>query len=108
MTAHFLTWTFVVYGLTLILTGSKLFAPVRTYLTRACSTRFPWACSFVHCPLCVGTWIGMLASLSGFSLVRPEALAWPRVLVVLADGWAAGAICFLIHVVGVRLGSEEL
>lgn len=110
---HLCVWVLVTYGLTLILTGSKLFAPARALLTRSCSTRFPWVCTFVSCPLCVGTWVGMGASLCGFSLVAGISPAVPlfaqhAALRILADGWAAGGACFACHVVLARMGAEDL
>jgi hypothetical protein len=56
--------------------------------------------------MCFSFWVGIALGILG---VGPCQLL-PLFLIgkILADGFAASAICWIIHVILVRLGSEEL
>ena len=94
-------WILVVYGITLIVTGSWLFRPVRRLFEP-----YPYLHKLVTCPMCFSFWVGIALGILG---VGPCQLL-PLFLIgkILADGFAASAICWIIHVILVRLGSEEL
>ena len=84
-----LTWALLVYGVTLIVTEGKLFAPLRDFVAR----RSPWAGTLLGCPMCFGWWVGAFVSVLGWS---PSAVAgpaiWPLPLRALVDGAASSAV----------------
>lgn len=82
------------YGVTLVITGSRIFAPVRTRVFR------DW--HFVRCPMCVGWWVGLAVGLAGYGAAAWG--SWPAV----AQAFAGSGFCWVTHVVLVRLGSERL
>lgn len=99
-----LAWCLVTYGVTLVLTGSKIVEPLR----RRFASIFPSSSYFVHCPMCVGWWVGL-----GLGLLLPRlgplaSLQLPRWEQAFGEAFAASAACWGIHVVLVKLGAEEL
>ena len=44
------------YGMTSIIVYSHIFKPVRREIARWSD----WLCELLHCPMCVGFWVGML------------------------------------------------
>lgn len=98
------SWILVVYGVTLVFTGSKIAAPLRRLFTRL----IPKSCYFVQCPMCVGFWVGL-----GLGLLEPRigplaALGWPRWGQGLGEAFAASATCWVAHVALAKLGAEDL
>jgi len=98
-----LAWCLVTYGITLVLTGSKIIEPLR----RRFDLVFPKS-HFAHCPMCIGWWVGF-----GLGLLLPRLgplapLELPRWEQALGEAFAASGVCWGIHVVLVKLGSEEL
>lgn len=85
-----MTWALIVYGVTLIVTEGKLFAPVRALAER----RSPWAGTLLGCPMCFGWWVGALVSLLGWSPSAVGLGGWPLPLRVLFDGAASSAVCW--------------
>ena len=60
---EFIIWAFVVFGLTNILSISKIFAPLRYKLVtnkRAVPKKMG---QLLYCTMCTGFWVGMLLSL---------------------------------------------
>lgn len=106
-----LLWALAAAGVTIIVTQSSLFLPLRTFLKR-----WEYPGKLIKCPMCFGFWTGVLLSLVGLSLVRistavagvsvPAALGpwtlaptWPWWLAAWVDGAASSALCWITHVV---------
>lgn len=103
-------WALAAAGVTIIVTQSSLFLPLRTYLKR-----WEYPGKLIKCPMCFGFWAGVLLSLLGLSLVRVStALAdfsltialgpwkigdWPWWVVAWVDGAASSAFCWITHVI---------
>lgn len=79
-------------GLTIILTKSKLFEPIRPKHY------------FFHCPMCMGVWIGMLLFLlSPFT----ELFTFDyTILTALCCGWASSVTSWILALVGLTLEGE--
>lgn len=92
-----LAWALAVIGLTTIITQSKLFAPVRQVFELAVRSRF------LHCPMCVGFWVGL-----GLSLLHFGCCPGPLWLRPVFDGWASSGLNWIVFVILVRLGSKSL
>jgi hypothetical protein len=97
-----LAWILVVVGLTVIVTRSSLFAPLRRLL--------PW--KLLHCPMCFGFWAGFgvsaLCGVSAATLLNPIGGSASFWVACFLDGCAASTVNWVVHVVLVRLGSELL
>lgn len=108
-------WALVVLGLTIIVTQSTLFKPLR----RIC----PW--KLLCCPMCFGFWVGALLSffmgisispqlpyVAGWDCLAHPAwskMAWVRVpLYCVFDGCAASALNWIVYVVLEKLGARDL
>jgi hypothetical protein len=98
--APLITWVLVVYGATLIVTGSIIMRPLRALAARWS----PWLGKLFECPMCFGFWAGVGAHLLGAG----PAVHWPWPFGVIADGCAASAACWSCHVVLAYLGAEKL
>ena len=94
-------WVLLTYGATLALSGSRIAKPFREWLLR----HWTWAGLLVHCPMCVGWWCGV-ASWFTLPSLCPVQATW--YVAAPANGFAALASCWAIHVVLARLGAEEL
>jgi hypothetical protein len=98
-----LQWALAVIGLTTIVTQSKLFAPLRRgfeYWTRSKSSQ-----SLLHCPMCIGFWVGFGLSILGCTCcpaVSKPLWRW------LLDGWASSGLNWIVYVCLVRLGCKDL
>jgi hypothetical protein len=88
-------WALVVFGVTLVVTFSKIAAPIRKI----------WP-AMLHCPLCFGWWVGLFFGAVG--RVGPAPDSWPLWAAALTDAFASSALCWTWHVVLVRLGADEL
>ena len=88
-------WALIVFGVTLVVTFSKIAAPIRKI----------WP-ALLHCPLCFGWWVGL--GLGYIMQLGPAPSSWPLPLAALADAFASSAVCWTWHVVLVRLGADEL
>lgn len=108
----FITWALPILGATLIITCSSLFGPLRRATTG-------WRHELLSCPMCLGFWVGLGASLFGLSLVpMPTVLStafpqlWIRLvelgLQLFGNGCAASWTCWMAHVVLCRLGQARL
>jgi hypothetical protein len=92
----FFAWWAIVWGATMILTQSSLFAPFRL----RCLRLNQWLGTLVICPMCSGFWVGVAACALG--VVGPSAVLsvpWPVWARAWADGCAASALCWFSHVV---------
>ena len=87
-------WALVVFGVTLVVTFSKIAAPIRRL----------WP-AMLHCPLCFGWWAGLALGLLRFG---PAPSSWPLPVAALADAFASSALCWTWHVVLIRLGADKL
>lgn len=96
-----IAWLLFTYGLTLVVTGSRVTAPLRRLFSFSSVTAF-----WVSCPMCVGWWVGTVASLAGFSLLRVP--VWPIVVNAVANGFCSAGWCWIVHVSLAKLGAEEL
>lgn len=100
------SWLLVTYGVTLVVTGSKLTAPLRNFLASRSEFWAHWSSNLIRCPMCAGWWVGL-----ALSLVLPglcPVTAGPAVVVPLANAFAASAACWMVHVTLARLGSQAL
>lgn len=103
-----ITWLLLVYGLTLILTESKLLEPVRTALG--------WC--FLSCSMCMGWWVGLGIAMLGWpmpGLPVMEQLPLPvwvyflhAVATATESAFASSGWCWMVHVVLEKLGASEL
>jgi hypothetical protein len=90
-----LQWALVVFGLTTIITQSKLFAPIRRGFKNGTGSKF------IECPMCVGFWVGFgLSIFPGLSLGGHLLVRW------LTDGFASSGLNWLLYVILVRLGAK--
>ena len=94
-------WALVVMGVTTIITQSSLLFPIREWS----ENRF--RSTFLSCSMCVGFWVGIVAS-SVFKLgVAPELPYWTGFR-WLADGCASSMACWTAYVVLRALGADRL
>lgn len=89
------------YGLTLIITESYIFKPLRQLLFR----QFPDTLGkLVYCCICTGFWAGVICSL-GYHVYMGTNTHPIRHFM---DGVTASGVCWLLHVIVAALGVEEL
>lgn len=98
---YLFAWTAAIYGVVLIVTGSKIAEPLRRLAQRVS----PHLGYLLSCPMCFGCWTGAAADLSGLPLLTS---APSRAVSLVASAAAASALCWCCHVVLASLGSEEL
>jgi hypothetical protein len=96
-----IAWALVIHGVTQIVTVSRLFAPLRA------AAPWPWLSGLLKCPMCTGFWVGFVASTLGLGPIQAIGM-WPWPMAAIADGAAASAVAYAVHVVQVALGSESL
>ena len=89
-------WLFLTYGITLVVTGSSIFRPIRQ--------KDP--SGLLKCPMCTGWWVGLgLCVFLGLGPAQNALTGWPQWL---ANAFSASAWCWVVHVVLVRLGADKL
>jgi hypothetical protein len=93
----FLGWFLVVFGVTKIVTCSKIAAPLR----------FLYAPLFA-CPLCFAFWVGLGLTWLPGHIGPAGAFEWPLWLAAIANGFAASAAAWIVHVPLVALGESKL
>lgn len=59
-------YTFIIYGLTNIITQSTIFEPFRDKM----NDRNEWLGLLVNCPMCMGFWVGIFVLICGLSPIR--------------------------------------
>lgn len=96
-----LLWLFLTYGITLVVTGSKIFRPIRESDPSG----------LLRCTMCTGWWVGFLLSI--YSLGPASGYVWhttmPQLLLtMLFNAFSASGWCWVVHVILVRLGAERL
>ena len=100
---YLVSWGMVVCGVTLVVTQSTIFAPLRSLAGRL----WPWLGKLLACPMCFGWWVG--AALSLYPGLGPSAaLGLPRALAAPLDGFAASAVAWTFHVALEAMGSGKL
>lgn len=103
-----LIFSLVVFGLTNIVVGSKLFSPVRDRLQQI----NPRLGELAKCMMCAGFWVGLFVSILGLNLcnqLRHSTSSWAwKILDCGLDGFLASGVAWILFVVLARLGSEEL
>lgn len=100
-----LPWVLAVYGVVLVVTGSKICEPLRRLGKRL----HPTLGYLLGCPMCMGVWIGVLAALSGLPLLtRWDDGAFGILAWLIANGAAGSAASWVLHVALAALGAEEL
>lgn len=110
---NFLVWCLVVYGVTVIVTRSKLFASTRARFPtepKGQVTRANALGVLLNCPMCFGWWVGAaLALFLGYSPVPPlgDGLLG-RALHVVLSGAAATTVAWTWYVVLAKLGAATL
>ena len=100
---YLLAWTAAVYGVVLIVTGSKLMEPLR----RLTKQLWPFLGYLLSCPMCFGFWVGAAVDLAGLPLLMSRGSVSLPVSVVLS-GTASSALSWGCHVTLARLGAEDL
>ena len=106
---HLVEWALVCWGVTLLVTTSKIFRRLRGRFPHAGPgedvTRRTFLGSMLHCPMCFGTWAGMALAAFGWPPFRIDALgpiAWCAGLV--AGGASGAAVAWFAHVLHAHLG----
>ena len=96
------SWTLVVYGATLAVTGSRIALPMRRWLWR----HWRWAGRLVRCPMCFGWWVGLASwfALPDLCPIRGVS-AW---IGAPANAFASLTVCWALHVGLARLGADDL
>ena len=128
-TVQFVLWMFVTYGVTLVVTGSKLTRSFRRLLKPLTDDSKPQSATnpalyrgkvqtffgtLFECPMCMGFWVGLGLSLVGLHpaqiVLDPSVLppSVERLIIHLADGAASITACWGIHVALYRLGAQDL
>jgi hypothetical protein len=93
-----IAWLLVTYGITLVITGSKIAEPFRKLMAKHVS------CYFFSCPMCVGFWVGLALTFTSIS----SPVSGHSIVAALGNAFASSAACWSIHVVLAKLGAEEL
>lgn len=104
-----IVWALFCYGLTLVVTSSKLTLNLRDWVT----DRSAFLGFGLNCPMCVGFWSGALAYVLGLRILAAPHLAahgldLQHVIGTIISGFASSALCWIAHVVLARLGAEDL
>lgn len=127
--AQLVFWVLATYGVTLVITGSKLTRPLRRLLKPLADDHKPQSAAnpalprgrvqtffgtLFECPMCMGFWVGLGLSLAGFHPIHVtlEPSLLPHCLATatahLIDGAASVAACWAVHVGLYRLGAQDL
>lgn len=103
--AHLLRFTFIVFGVTFIVTQSQIFEPFRSLFSK-----LSFFGKLIRCPMCFGFWVGALVHVTGFGLLvfHSEAFAIPleaprACLRLLFDGAAGTTAAWTWYLVCDRL-----
>ena len=103
-------WLLLTYGITLVITGSSIFRPVRQMDPTG----------LLKCPMCTGWWVGMALTFCNlgpaFTGIHPFVGIEPvlganigqLLPTMLANAFSASAWCWIVHVVLTRLGADKL
>lgn len=129
---YLLAWAVLTYGVTLVITQSKLTRRLRRLLKplednsrpqSASNKALPrgWLQTFfgtlLECPMCMGAWVGGALSLLGAS---PAAKIFGRLriagrlpfeeiyLFAVLDGFSSALVCWFFYVLLHSLGSDDL
>jgi hypothetical protein len=94
-------WALLTYGITLIITGSKITESFRRRIGSISKATGQFLC----CPMCVGWWVGLGISLLGIGLCNIHV---HPIFQHLADAFCSSAWCCILHVTLTKLGAEEL
>ena len=86
------------YGVTNIITISRLFRPLRDWLAKKSTAAGHW----VGCPMCMGVPVGVVWSLLGLSPGSGLGVALD------AAGFASSGWCWMVRVVMHHLGEDDL
>jgi hypothetical protein len=95
-----LAWALVVFGVTNVLTTSKLAAPLRR-LPRQFGALF-------RCPMCAGFWVGVWLFVVAPTIGPAVAFDWPLWAKAVASGFASSAVCWIAHVILTAFGADRL
>ena len=93
-----LPWGLLAFGVTLIVTRSTLFLPLR----QALKPRTKWGWVLFKCPMCFGFWVGVLLGLLG-AWASSFPAGWPLWLRLWAQGAISSATCWILHLICGRL-----
>ena len=93
----------VCYGTTNVITGSKIFAPIRDRSKRLPGRYGVWFGQLMDCPMCMGFHVGVFWFAVGLIDIDLRLnLGW------LAAGSLASGVCWIIRVLLYRLGEDSL
>ena len=88
------------YGVTNIVTSGKIFERLREWVDRRSSIVGYW----LHCPMCMGLWVGVSLSIAGLGAVSGIG----KIRQDIISGFVASGWCWMVRVVMSRLGEDEL
>lgn len=94
-------WLLLTYGVTLVVTGSKIAEPLRRLIGR-----IPRVGYAIACPMCFGWWVGLGVSLLGVGPAHGSPL--PTWMIPIADAFCASAWCWIAHVLLAHFEAEEM
>lgn len=89
------------YGLTLIVTESYLFKPLRQLAYRHSPD---FIGKLLYCCICTGFWAGVICSLAAHIYLGVDTAPLRHAM----DGFAASGLCWLLHVAVAAAGVEEI
>lgn len=97
------------YGLTLIVTQSKIFRPVRGLFEGTSNRLLKFFGDMLHCPMCFGFWSGIFWSRFWPAVAISDLPRWETgTLNILAAGCVSSAFCWIVRVALHRLGEDDL
>lgn len=108
-------WVLTVYGVTLIVTESKIFSTLRGLLGARDGSdpaTWSWPGRLVSCAMCFGWWVGAMMAILGAPAMRIAAPWMPEILrhaaEIVLSGAASSAVCWLlrVHVERVFVGNN--
>jgi hypothetical protein len=96
------------HGITQIVTGGKIFQPVRALVARISATAGYW----IKCPMCFGLPVGVMLAAAGlwpWGEVGTTMRGWPGCSIDLfVAGVVSSGFCWTAHVLLHKLGADEL
>lgn len=92
------------YGVTNILTGSRLFAPIRDFLNLSAYYWPKKLGELLSCPMCTGFWCGVF----WYAVITDDSWRSMFDFEWIAFGAMASGFCWVVFVIMQKLGESEL
>jgi len=102
VSAQIFIWITTTYGISVVVSQSKIFEPIRSFMYKRIST---FLGDMLKCIMCFGFWVGLVMSL--VLQLGPNNLHTNRLYRIVLDGFATSGIVWIIHVVLFRLRDEN-